>query len=513
MSPAPSGRRGPSPAPPWLWFWLALYLVTLPGQVPRWRALGGHIHRLVGNRGEGLLNALAVLEAVPLLVVLLGVVTVLLPWLRRTWVERRFRLSVPAPAPVLDEIRQVVDRHAPGLVVRTNLLRSDQLAFVYPLGYRAAGLALFGGFVRLWRADRPAAEAVLLHELAHGRQGDALLVGAGSLFRTLLERWLLLYLVLGLGPLVAVWTADRVVAVREVLALEALGVRADLWSLVGRLAGQFVGVFLPQLVRLSLALACWTASVIVLPLLAIWTAELAADRFVVEIQGTVGPLARVLRLVRGARSWWGWVLFRMSHPPVALRLLTARKAEAGHGLLFVALLFPLGYLLRLVLLLGLQMATHLETAPLPDLPRDLLAGAQTYLVTLAPVWLAMGAVLLVWPRLAPGRTVVRGRTARHTGAGAYGAAAVLVFGVALAGLAIEGTAIERVRALRGGASPPAATWQRGDLVEVEWQGRWWAARILDVRDGAFYVRYEGFDASWDEWVLPSRIRRRARPQP
>ena len=512
MSPAPSGRRGPSPAPPWLWFWLAVYLVTLPGQVPRWRALGGHIHRLVGNRSEGLLNALAVLEAVPLLVVLVGVVTILFPWLRGAWVERRFRLAVPAPAPVLDEIREVVDRHAPGLVVRTNLLRSDQLAFVYPLGYRAAALALFGGFVRLWRADRPAAEAVLLHELAHRRQGDALLVGAASLFRTLLERWLLLYLVLGLGPLVAIWTADRVVAVREILALEALGVRTEPWGLVGHLARQFVGVFLPQLVRLSLALACWTASVIVLPLLAIWTAELAADRFVVQVQGTAGPLARALGLVRGARSWWEWLLFRMSHPPVALRLLTARKAEAGRGLLLLVLLFPLGYVFRAVLLLGLQMATHLETAPLPDLPRALLAGAQTYLVTLAPVWLAMGAVLLVWPRLALGRTV-RERTGQRVGAGAYGAAAVLVFAVGLAGLAVEGTAVERLRALRGGASPPAATWQRGDRVEVEWQGRWWAARILDVRDGAFFVHYEGFDASWDEWVLPSRIRRSATQQP
>lgn len=46
----------------------------------------------------------------------------------------------------------------------------------------------------------------------------------------------------------------------------------------------------------------------------------------------------------------------------------------------------------------------------------------------------------------------------------------------------------------------------GRHVEVEWRGTWYPAQVVGSRDGASLVHYVGFDASWDEWVGPARIR-------
>ncbi len=46
----------------------------------------------------------------------------------------------------------------------------------------------------------------------------------------------------------------------------------------------------------------------------------------------------------------------------------------------------------------------------------------------------------------------------------------------------------------------------GSLVEVEWQGTWYDARVLEVEDNRYYITYLGYDSSWDEWVDSSRIR-------
>ena len=54
----------------------------------------------------------------------------------------------------------------------------------------------------------------------------------------------------------------------------------------------------------------------------------------------------------------------------------------------------------------------------------------------------------------------------------------------------------------------AASRQR---VLVEWQGSYWEAEVIDERDGRFLVTYVGWDSSWDEWVTASRLRGRAIP--
>jgi len=53
----------------------------------------------------------------------------------------------------------------------------------------------------------------------------------------------------------------------------------------------------------------------------------------------------------------------------------------------------------------------------------------------------------------------------------------------------------------------------GDRLEVEWKGTWYKAEILETKDGAYKIRYDGFSSAWDEWVQPARMRRNAAAAP
>ncbi|MDQ7858491.1 MAG: M48 family metalloprotease [Armatimonadota bacterium] len=499
--------RPPEPFPPWIWFWLVIYLVTLPQQMALWRPIVARAAGFGLGRPDSLINAAAVLEGVPLLAVLLGVAAVFVPRLRAVWLERRFGLTDPAPLPTVLEIQTFVARHAPGLRVRANLLRTDQLAFVYPLTYRKAALAIFGGIVTLWGTDPAAARAVLLHEIAHYRHGDVLAVGAGNLLGTLTARWLVLYLALVVIPLVVVGLIDRVTAVRSLLALNAAGVPFSPFEIGIHLTRQVVGTTLPAVMLIGAALMLWTASVIVLPLAAIWSAELNADRYAADAGGAA-DLDRALAALPAAGSTRQWLLSRMSHPPIRLRRFAAALAARGRGALLLLLLLPVAYVVRLALLVCWALAAFPLLGGAIDLGTWLQGNVRGYVAAIGRVWLPMAAFLLLWPRLAPHwqRVWLPADVAtRPSLAGACVAAAVAVGVLGLAGVVADGTIAAHLRRQPATAAIPA--WQRGDRVEVEWRGKWWKATILDVADGRVLVHYEGFGRSWDEWVPPSRIRK------
>ena len=46
----------------------------------------------------------------------------------------------------------------------------------------------------------------------------------------------------------------------------------------------------------------------------------------------------------------------------------------------------------------------------------------------------------------------------------------------------------------------------GTKVEAEWNGKWFPAKILQVKGGAHLVNYEGFGNEWNEWIPSKRIR-------
>lgn len=45
-----------------------------------------------------------------------------------------------------------------------------------------------------------------------------------------------------------------------------------------------------------------------------------------------------------------------------------------------------------------------------------------------------------------------------------------------------------------------------ERVEVEWEGKWYPATILEVRGSKYRIHYLGYGSEWDEWVDDSRLR-------
>lgn len=47
-------------------------------------------------------------------------------------------------------------------------------------------------------------------------------------------------------------------------------------------------------------------------------------------------------------------------------------------------------------------------------------------------------------------------------------------------------------------------------IEVEWNGSWYKATVLETRasDGHAFIRFDGYSDSWNEWVPPARMRPR-----
>ncbi|HEU4559041.1 MAG TPA: hypothetical protein VFS20_14370, partial [Longimicrobium sp.] len=404
--------------PPWLWFWLATFTLSLPwifGEVDRTvkfvlRA-NQWSHRMMET--DPVMAAVDVLtypgalvDLLPPAALLLGLGMVLAPGARCRLVERRYGLG-PMPAGVAEagEIEAFVRRHAPAVELRWNLVRGREMAMVYPASYRRGRLGVFGGVVRLWRNDRAAAEAVLLHEVAHLRHGDALIMGAGSFF-SFLARYtvlgLLVCLVVPLAIAMIIQTIhthsemSRIAAETErmIEELMKLGIPRPPDAPVYRpseLILKNAGLFVTGMAGLVPTVLLSMLRFMVMPLAAIWTAELYADSYVVERQGSSAALERGLGVLQRPVRWWRWLLFRLSHPPVRLRRWFV-KTGAGRAN-WLLLMFPAAYLAKLVVLWGMVASVSLGV----KLDVHLLENTRTYFATLAPVVIAAGVLVLAWP--------------------------------------------------------------------------------------------------------------------
>lgn len=58
------------------------------------------------------------------------------------------------------------------------------------------------------------------------------------------------------------------------------------------------------------------------------------------------------------------------------------------------------------------------------------------------------------------------------------------------------------------AAPVPVGCRVGAELEIMWNGDWWAGTVLEGPDanGQCFVTYEGWDASWNEWVAVDRMR-------
>ena len=52
-----------------------------------------------------------------------------------------------------------------------------------------------------------------------------------------------------------------------------------------------------------------------------------------------------------------------------------------------------------------------------------------------------------------------------------------------------------------------------ERVEVEWEGRWYPATILEVRGAKYRIHYLGYGSEWDEWVDATRLRSTSKIEP
>ncbi|GIH28634.1 hypothetical protein Aph01nite_69440 [Acrocarpospora phusangensis] len=367
-------RQGEGPGwmlPPWLW--LYFLGVSAPG-VPM--LLGGvqedldGISSLVGYLAAGaeqaaatLLTGAGLLELFPALLLLSGILGVAFPDARGRWAERRHRLR-PSDDPTILAMTALVRRHAPGIDLRLGD-HHDRVARVYPVGWRTARIAVYPPLLRMWHADREAATAVLLHEVAHLRQGDHLIVGLASPFAWLVRVWGVLLTALVLIPVVLYVTADGPEAQVVVLTL------------------------LHDTMSVPIAL--------ILPVAGLWVAELSADRFALQeagpaaFQRALGPAGR-----RGIRA----VFTALTHPPRALRLRAATAWPGGTAL--SAAIWPVAVVARFALIALFQLVAHQLNGYSFGEALSMVGTAFRTELSAAQVVLIEILVLLVnWPLLAP----------------------------------------------------------------------------------------------------------------
>lgn len=436
-NPPPSTRRSAG-APPWLWFWVALFILSLKDLVASFQYTIETLKNVAASsqslgqldpaavRFDALLHATALIDLLPPLALVLGLAWVLLPQLRAAWVERRFALGdPPANFPPLLEVQSFLAEHAPALEVKVNLLRAGDLAFVYPASYLRSRVALFGGFFRLWKADRPAAEAVLLHEIGHHRLGDAQIVGAGSLFEAVVRHSPVAILVLLVFP-VTVTTAN---GIYNLVAWSRQAI-IPLSTVIGHAIGQLFTLVFPGVILGAAASLLQMMNYLWLPIAGIWTAELNADRFAAERLGSAEPVRAALAPAAGRLTWWRWILLQLYHPPARLRRWAVADASERSRLLLL-LLFPLTSVVKLgVSYLYSIMAMF--PSPLSESIPKVWGYLVAALPTQAPKWAAMAGLLLVWPLLQPywERFFARDRWAvRPVYQPSYGIAGVVILSI------------------------------------------------------------------------------------
>ena len=52
----------------------------------------------------------------------------------------------------------------------------------------------------------------------------------------------------------------------------------------------------------------------------------------------------------------------------------------------------------------------------------------------------------------------------------------------------------------------AVRYAKGTKVEVLWKKHWYAATVLQAKDGVHLIHYTDYESKWDEWVPSRRIR-------
>jgi Zn-dependent protease with chaperone function len=444
---AEEGRVTPG-APPWLWLWIVLFAISLPGtwgQRHDFAEMRARV-RAINQAGEldwwdFALHAQEWLTVALPAALLLGFATVLFPWVRSWFVQRRYKLC-PLPnddkrmGPTVREIESFVHGYAPTLVIVGNpaLIKVDP--FVYPLDFRRSALAITGQLLLQWTRNKDVAKAILLHEIGHYRRGDGRVIGVGSVFESLV-RYVAPALVIFLMIPTFLKYAQDLPFIAPGAAMD--GAPTTLAPLTALL--QAGAVLIGRFLFASTAFVFGFLIFVIAPLAAIWSAEFTADRFAADSQGTATHARTAIASEKRA-SWWVWLFGHLSHPPAWMRLWMLER-RLPTALLWLAIVFPLAYLLpRLLSLHGSTALNFVIFGNSPsEIAHDLADYTRFYLEKTPQTWLAMAAVLFFWPLVVRGwERLMTGEPAASTrvGVGIYWACAAVLVVLALVGYALAG---------------------------------------------------------------------------
>jgi hypothetical protein len=348
-----------------------------------------------------------------------GLLTVLFPRLRASYIERRHNLMTPPTLNSLSEIGEFISRHAPGLAVKANLHRPGRI-YIYPSGFRKATLAIFSGFMILWKVDREAAEAVLLHEIAHQQRGDALFMGPGSLLERSIKIALLLFVVFTVLPTVLLSAGYTFENTRSMLQLRELQfvtghpgavdlrpLPALLWGIIMLIVSNLLGILLKCAGFSTMILVAFAQ-----PVAGMWAAELNADHLVAGQLKYREGLLRVLSAKENRVGWRRRLMFRLSHPPDGLRRFLLRHGQS-YATCLMLLIYPAAFLVEGALVLAYYISSYAMLAGsslsmsyvggsdtgmgIPDFWRGLAVYTSQSFTSHAPVWLYAALMLLIWP--------------------------------------------------------------------------------------------------------------------
>ena len=383
--PAQPSRAPSGAVPPWMMFWIASTLVlTVPGQLSGWwdvllDLLGIRSPPAVGH-GDSVLRLVDVADLVPALLVFTALAAVCAAPLRGRLIQWQYGLSDTSRSAVFGDITEHVHGYAPGGEVRRTT-RPGRLAFVYPCGFRRAGLAVCPGLIVLWNTDREAATAVIHHELSHCRQGDQLILGTLSPFGAVLRRMVWIIVVFIVIPVSISWVAETTDFLR---AVGPAGVSHK----VSQLATEVRGLALLAVAEIAYVLAAVT-----MPIAASWSAELAADHEAGAVRSA--SLRALAGRVREGTP--GWLRSRIIHPPTALRRGLLAAGRSTRTLTAVAV-YPAAWLVQLLWLLVAASAAYLQQGMrFPEFLPTQWDNVQIWAHSRWPIWTAALVVVLVWP--------------------------------------------------------------------------------------------------------------------
>jgi hypothetical protein len=432
--------------PPWLWLWIVFYVTYLPQMFGLWRKLlndllfyQGPSQEVTGSAFFFLAKLGNLLEFIPSFSLFLGVASLLIPTLRKTSLENKFNLNdLPASTTGINEIVHFLQIHAPGIQVKVNPTEFSEYAFVYSLGFRKAAIAVFAPTIKLWRSDRAAAEALLLHEVAHYNNGDAFIVGAGSVFRIVIEHCFYLFVGLFCLPIGIVFLTQTLSLFEELgqLGWSVLLIFPVIAAILHKISQVIIGI--PLLLGSMTGILLWAANIFIIPLVGIWSSELNADQFAAQ-RSSENMLSVIHRLPKEPHLL-KWILNRFTHPPDSMRQWFIAHSQEPFSRILLLILFPLGYIAALMIQV-LSLIFKLAASDIPVESVNLGANIAYALHNLfAPRWFMMSVVLLTWFFLANIWEQWFIGTSRQTSQlefSTYFISAVIVGGLALVGFMMK----------------------------------------------------------------------------